>query len=83
MLLTLPMAGCFTTTGTGAIDFSKFFGRPDNPQTDAAIDANAVELCKAWLPISWSSRDTEQTIAEVKSNNSARVAWGCPNEVKK
>ena len=67
-------------TGTGAIDFAKVFGRPNNPQVDAAIDANAVEVCKAWLPISWSSRDTPETIAEAKANNAARVAWGCPNQ---
>lgn len=29
----------------------------------------------AWRPVSWSSRDTLQTIEEVKANNARREAW--------
>lgn len=31
--------------------------------------------CVAWQPISWSSKDTSQTITEVKLNNARRAAW--------
>lgn len=31
--------------------------------------------CLVWRPISWSSKDTPQTIEEVKLNNVRRNAW--------
>lgn len=65
LLLTLMVAGCTTTMGTGG--------------TEQAIEDNALEVCAAWLPISWSTRDTDQTVREAKANNAARIAWGCPN----
>jgi len=48
----LLLAGCATTTGTGATD-----------------------ACAVWKPVSWSVKDTDQTIREVKSNNARRKAW--------
>ena len=33
--------------------------------------------CLVWRPISWSSKDTPQTIEEVKLNNARQKAW-CP-----
>lgn len=35
--------------------------------------------CLVWKPISWSSKDTPQTIEEVKLNNARQKAW-CGNE---
>lgn len=35
----------------------------------------AIDACSFWQPISWSQRDTPQTIAEVKVNNARRKAW--------
>jgi len=35
--------------------------------------------CLVWRPISWSAKDTSQTIEEVKLNNVRRNAW-CGNE---
>ena len=31
--------------------------------------------CLVWKPVSWSSKDTPQTIEEVKLNNARRTAW--------
>ena len=31
--------------------------------------------CLVWKPISWSSRDTPQTIEEVKLNNERQKGW--------
>lgn len=31
--------------------------------------------CHVWRPVSWSAKDTDQTIAEVKGNNARRAAW--------
>jgi len=49
--------------------------------TTTATDATdgGVAFCVAWKSISWSTRDTPQTIEEVKANNAARVGWGCPD----
>lgn len=44
-------------------------------ETDAAI---VQRVCTAWLPVTYSSRDTEQTKIEAKANNAAREAFGCP-----
>lgn len=32
-------------------------------------------VCKAWRPVTWSARDTDETIREVKANNAAWGAW--------
>ena len=67
ILQMLILTGCVTTTGIDEI-------RPDTSQ---AIRDNSLKVCEAWLPVSWSVRDTDETIAEVKDNNIARLAWGC------
>ena len=41
-----------------------------------AISAKAIErTCSAWPPVSWSSRDTAETITDAKANNAARTAF--------
>lgn len=65
VLATLTLTACVTTMGTG--------------ETEQAIEDNALKVCDAWLAISWSTRDTDQTIREAKANNAARTAYGCPN----
>lgn len=35
----------------------------------------ATDACLFWQPVSWSQKDTKQTIAEVKTNNARRKAW--------
>lgn len=32
-------------------------------------------VCAQWRGVSWSSKDTPQTIADVKGNNARRAAW--------
>jgi len=39
--------------------------------------------CGVWQPITWSSRDTPETIVEVKANNARRAAWCGKQKVKK
>ena len=34
-----------------------------------------TEACSAWRSISWSSRDTPETVDGVKGNNARRAAW--------
>ncbi len=34
--------------------------------------------CNYWKPISWSDKDSAETILEIKSNNVAYDAFGCP-----
>lgn len=36
--------------------------------TDAAV-------CDVWRDVSWSKKDTDQTITEVKVNNARREGW--------
>lgn len=31
--------------------------------------------CLVWQPVSWSLKDTPQTVEEVKANNARRAAW--------
>ena len=41
-----------------------------------AIDARSIAvICETWRPVSWSSRDTPETIREVKAGNAARKAF--------
>ena len=60
-VLTIPLASC-ATTGTGGIDTS-----PCKAQVEGQEPA--------WRDLSWSTRDTKQTIEEVKANNARRDAW--------
>jgi len=32
-------------------------------------------VCSVWKDVSWSKKDTDQTIKEVKVNNARREAW--------
>ena len=41
-------------------------------ETEAAIVA---DVCRAWKPVTYSSRDTEQTQNEARANNAARDAY--------
>lgn len=42
------------------------------------VETNVVqEACKAWAPVSYSSRDTPETQKEARGNNAARLAFGC------
>jgi hypothetical protein len=34
-----------------------------------------INACDFWQPVSWSQKDTQQTITEVKVNNAKRAAW--------
>jgi len=33
------------------------------------------EVCSNWKGVGWSSKDTDQTIREVKGNNARHQAW--------
>ena len=39
---------------------------------------NAIDVCTDWKVIGWSSKDTNDTIYEVKGNNARRAPW-CKN----
>jgi hypothetical protein len=44
-----------------------------------AIDAEAIAtICAAWPAVTWSSRDTQATVADAKANNAARAAFCAP-----
>jgi hypothetical protein len=40
-----------------------------------------LAACAVWKDISWSKKDTDQTITEIKVNNARRDAW-CQGERK-
>jgi len=50
------------------------FAEAENPAPQQ-IESRTTQplVCQAWLPISWSSDDTDQTILEVKLNNAAHA----------
>lgn len=56
--VTLPLAACTSLTATGGTDLP--------PEVDPVKVA-----CEAFGPISWSYRDTDETIREVKSHNAS------------
>lgn len=66
-LMRLPMlatmlflAGCLPTTTTHI----------------AGTEANiAAGVCRVWKPVTYSSRDTDQTRLEARANNAARDAY--------
>ena len=54
----LALTGCATTTDTGG--------------TDAVMPVtNRQAICSAFVPLPWSTRDTDETIAAVKEHNAA------------
>ena len=58
--LTCSLAGCLETRATRI----------------AATDKRAaVAVCSAWLPTTYSSRDTPETQLGVRANNAARAAY--------
>jgi hypothetical protein len=34
-----------------------------------------TKVCEVWVPVTWSSKDTDQTIKEIKVNNAKRAAY--------
>jgi len=62
LVMTFSMVGCTQTLTTHS----------------AGIEADkeaASAACKAWKPLTYSSKDTEQTQLEVRGNNAARGAY--------
>lgn len=57
---TCLLAGCSPTLST---------------QTAATEAGIAADVCRAWQPVTYSSRDTEQTQVEARANNAARAAY--------
>lgn len=37
--------------------------------------ATNSSVCDVWRDISWSKKDTDQTIGEIKTNNARREGW--------
>lgn len=60
----LPLTACESLTASGGTDLP--------PEVDPALVA-----CKAFAPIYWSERDTDETIFAVKAHNAAWLAI-CP-----
>lgn len=42
--------------------------------TTGTVETNAV-VCSVWRPVTWSTKDTDQTILEVKINNARRKGY--------
>ncbi len=57
----LTLSACASLTGSGATE-------PPKPEPGADT------FCRIAKPITWSSRDTDQTIREVKAHNSTGIA---------
>jgi hypothetical protein len=48
------------------------------PTNTAATETSiAADTCRAWKPVTYSSRDSEQTQVEARANNAARESY-CP-----
>ena len=48
----------------------------DTGATRGAVSPAAfAPICSAWPPVTWSSRDTPETIKEAKANNAARAGF--------
>lgn len=60
LAMTLSLAGCLTTRAT-------LIGG-----TEGRI---VSDVCSVWKPVTYSSRDTEQTRLEARANNAARNAY--------
>jgi hypothetical protein len=44
-------------------------------KTTAIVGTSSLRTCDVWRTISWSKKDTDQTIVEVKQNNAGRAAY--------
>lgn len=62
-VMLLSLGGCQT-----------ILGRTLTEGTSAAV---VTDVCRAWRPVTYSSRDTAQTQTEARANNAAREAFGC------
>ncbi len=60
LLAMLPLTAACQTTAT---------------RINAIESRIAADVCSAWQPVTWSSRDTEQTQREVKASNLARDVY--------
>lgn len=60
MLLPLAMLSAVTLSGCAKM---------------TGIAATNSAVCEVWKPIGWASKDTDQTIVEVKVNNARRQGW--------
>lgn len=58
MFLTLMPTGCLTGTSTRGIE--------------EQVDLTIVEVCKTFPNLTWSSKDTPETILEIKRFNAAQ-----------
>lgn len=69
LAMTLLLVGCqsIQTTLTGETEVAK------------AERSIASDVCRAWKPVTYSSRDTPDTQLEARSNNAARTAY-CAQE---
>ncbi len=47
---------------------------PGCAMTTATVATNE-SVCDVWKPISWSQKDTDETIVQVKVNNARRNGW--------
>jgi hypothetical protein len=41
----------------------------------ATTGTGVIDACRVWRPVSWSAKDTPQTIVDVKGNNVRRGAF--------
>ena len=65
LVVLAPILSSCATMGSGA--------------TDGATGPAAMErICRSWPNVTWSSRDTPETIADAKANNAAREAFCAP-----
>jgi len=79
LVMTCLLAGCSQTsaTRTDATDWTAVTGwLRGTSAAERADAANRADLCKrGWRPVTYSSRDTEQTQLEVRAVNSARATF--------
>lgn len=54
-LLAIPLASCATMTGSGGIE--------------APPDFKSASFCTLAKPISWSAKDTAETVGQIKQHN--------------
>lgn len=64
--MTLSLAACSPTLTT----------QTAATEADRSI---AAGVCRVWVPVTYSGRDTEQTQIEARANNAARVAYCSAN----
>lgn len=76
MSLKLPKASAFVMLPLLGMTFCLAGCLPTLMTRTGEIDGKVTAgVCAAWLPVTYSSRDTEQTQLEVRANNAARKAY--------